>query len=226
MVRSDLIASLRLDLQCDILSNDGSMTRRDSRAELLEARSLLEQMYVEMDELETRIAKQKRVVAALTELADVDQDTEPPEGLVKGITDACKTAVLGATKPLYPSEVRDRIKTLGFPEQKNLLASVHTVLKRLAEAGEIKVTDGGAYRRMTLGERIALRPNHESATEALKKLERERLAFIGDETIKNFSDLALEAERSGGREAGGIKPTLNPLDPLGKGGQKPSKRAK
>ena len=145
------------------------MTFRDAKAELLEARNLLEQMYVEMDELETRIAKQKRVVAALTELADLDENSEPPEGLVRGITDACKIAVLGATKPLYASEVRDRIKMLGFPEQKNILASVHTVLKRLAEAGEIKGTDGGAYRRMTLGERIAHRLNRESATEALRK---------------------------------------------------------
>jgi hypothetical protein len=145
------------------------MPPRDAKAEVFEARDLLEQMYVEMDELETRIAKQKRVVAALTELADLDEDSQPPEGLVKGITDACKTAVLGANKALYPSEVRDRVKMLGFPEQKNLLASVHTVLKRLAQAGEIKGTEGGTYRRMTLGERIAHRPNRESATEALRR---------------------------------------------------------
>src|SRR5579884_565457 len=106
-----------------------SMTPRDAKNELVEARQALEQMYVEMDLLEMRIAKQKRVIAALTELADMAEDSEPPVGLVKGITDACKTAVLGTDQPLYPSEVRERIKTLGFPEQKNLLASVHTVLK-------------------------------------------------------------------------------------------------
>lgn len=132
-----------------------SMTPRDAKAELTEARQALEQMYVEMDTLETRIAKQKRVIAALTELADMAEDSEPPAGLVKGITDACKTAVVGADKPLYPSEVRDRIKTLGFPEQKNLLASVHTVLKRLAEAGEIRLLEDGSYRRMTIGDRVA-----------------------------------------------------------------------
>jgi acetylornithine deacetylase/succinyl-diaminopimelate desuccinylase-like protein len=50
---------------------------------------------------------------------------------------------LGASsKPIYPSEVRDRIKALGFPDQKNLLASVLTVLKRLAEAGQIKEVAG------------------------------------------------------------------------------------
>jgi hypothetical protein len=131
------------------------MTPRDAKNELIEARQALEQMYVEMDTLETRIAKQKRVIAALTELADMAEDSEPPAGLVKGITDACKTAVLGAGKPLYPSEVRDRIKTLGFPDQKNLLASVHTVLKRLDEAGEIRLLEDGSYRRMTIGDRMA-----------------------------------------------------------------------
>ncbi len=121
--------------------------------ELAEAREALEGMYVDLDVLQVRIAKQKRVIAALTELANVAEDSPPPSDLVKGITDACKTAVLGAGKAISPSEVRDRIKTLGIPEQKNLLASVHTVLKRLADAGEIKEA-GGVYRRMTLGERI------------------------------------------------------------------------
>lgn len=131
------------------------MVRRNSKTELREARNELEQMYVELDELQARIAKQKRVIAALTELANVDEDSRPPIGLVHGITDACKTAVIGAKyKLLYPSEVRDRIKALGFPDQKNLLASVHTVLKRLAASGQIAEKDG-AYRRMTLGDRIA-----------------------------------------------------------------------
>jgi len=121
--------------------------------QLEDAREALEGMYVEMDVLQVRIAKQKRVIAALTELANVADDGPPPVDLVKGITHACKTAVFGANNLISPSEVRDRIKSLGIPEQKNLLASVHTVLKRLAEAGEIKEVDG-AYRRMTLGERI------------------------------------------------------------------------
>ncbi len=118
-------------------------------------------MLVEMDTLEMRIAKQKRVIAALTELNDIAEESQPPVGLVKGITDACKTAVIGAGKALYPSEVRDRIKTLGFPEQKNLLASVHTVLKRLAEAGEIRLLEDGTYRRMTLGDRVVYQATRE-----------------------------------------------------------------
>ncbi len=137
------------------------MVTRAYKSELEQAREHLQDLLVKFDELQVRIAKQKRVVAALAELADVDYDSEAPEGLVTGITDACKTAVLSAEKPLLPSEVRDRIKALGFPEQKNLLASVYTVLKRLAAGGdaiEVPVSTGGkiqiAYRRPTLGERI------------------------------------------------------------------------
>jgi hypothetical protein len=171
------------------------MTPRDAKTELLEARQKLEQMYVEKDEIEVRIAKQKRIVAALTELADVGEDSGPPEGLVKGITDACKTAVIGATKPLYPSEVRDRIKALGFPDQQNLLASVHTVLKRLDQAGEIKLTEDGTYRRMTLGERIGRTPN---AGDFKRELDPKRLV----DQMKEF------------------QPTYNHPDPLGKRGKK------
>jgi hypothetical protein len=154
------------------------MTPRGAKTELIEARKNLEQMYVEMDTLEMRIAKQKRVIAALTELADMSEDSEPPAGLVKGITDACKTAVLGADKPLYPSEVRDRIKTLGFPDQKNLLASVHTVLKRLDEAGEIKLLEDGSYRRMTLGDRIAHNDERVAAGKAPIPPESVRKRFV------------------------------------------------
>jgi hypothetical protein len=77
-------------------------------------------------------------------------------GWVEGITNACKTAIWAAgSAGLRPSEVRDRITALGVPEEKNLLASVHTILKRLDGTGEIKALPDGRYRRMTLGDRIA-----------------------------------------------------------------------
>jgi hypothetical protein len=144
------------------------MAPRDAKAEMREARKVLEDLYMEQDELQVRIAKQKRIIAALTELADVEEDSPPPSDLVKGITDACKTAVLGSNKPLYPSEIRDRIQALGFPEQKNLLASVHTIVKRLAEAGEVMEVDG-AYRRLTFGEKITARAMSDSGKEIAER---------------------------------------------------------
>ena len=121
------------------------MTSKKQNSELQEAQERLRAMQLELGDLQVRIAKQKRRVALLTELSEMAEDSDPPIGLVDGITDACKTAVLGASRPLTPMEVRDAIATLGIPEQKNLLASVHTILKRLALAQEIK-EDNGRYR--------------------------------------------------------------------------------
>jgi hypothetical protein len=43
-----------------------------------------------------------------------------------------------AEKPLLPAEIRDRVQALGLPPQANLLASVHTTIKRMKEGGELK----------------------------------------------------------------------------------------
>ncbi len=118
------------------------------KSELEKEQDVLQEMYVELDELQYRIAKQKRIVSVMTQLADAREDSGPPVGLVTGITDACKSAVLAANRLITPAEVRDRVKLLGIPEQKNLLASVHTVLKRLAKSEEIH-EENGAYRRFT-----------------------------------------------------------------------------
>src|SRR5947209_90059 len=108
-----------------------SMNADRRQSELEEAQNKLQDLLVQADELQVRVAKQKRIVAALQELTSAEEDAGAVVGLITGITDACKTAVWGAGVPLSPVEVRERIKTLGVPEQKNLLASVHTVLKRL-----------------------------------------------------------------------------------------------
>jgi hypothetical protein len=96
----------------------------------------LQRMVEERDALETRIARQKKRVAALAELARPEEDAPGPTGLVEGITDACRTVLRGAERPLLPIEVKERVEALGLPQQKNLLASVHTVLKRLAVSKE------------------------------------------------------------------------------------------
>lgn len=95
-------------------------------------------MTSEREQIEIRIAKQKKRVAALYELVQTDEDGAAFSGLVDGITDACRVVFRAAEKPLSPSEVRDRVQALGLPPQANLLASVHTTLKRMREAGEIK----------------------------------------------------------------------------------------
>jgi hypothetical protein len=62
-----------------------------------------------------------------------------------GLTDACRLALRGAGLPLTPLEVRDRLLSIGvdLSGYANDLSAIHTVLKRLNEAGEIKFITKG-----------------------------------------------------------------------------------
>jgi hypothetical protein len=129
------------------------MTKRQT--ELEEAQRELESLMMELQRAEMRVAKQKRIVAALYELYSVEEENAPqPTGLVSGITDAVRTVFMGSAsageKWLTVRQVAERVTALGIPPQSNLLASVHTVTKRLAAAKEIELVGdidfGGGYR--------------------------------------------------------------------------------
>ena len=107
-------------------------------ADFVRALAELNRMEHERNDLETRIAKQKKIVAALAELSRTDDDSPDLTGLVDGVTDACRTVLRAAEAPLLPIEVRDRVQALGLPPQSNLLASVHTVIRRLVAANEVE----------------------------------------------------------------------------------------
>jgi hypothetical protein len=126
---------LPLDIVCDILSNMD--VTKDYTSDFTEAMHDLLAMASQREQLETRIAKQKKRVAALYELAQIDEGSRPLSGLVEGITDACRVVFRAAEKPLFPAEVRDRVQDLGLPPQANLLASIHTTIKRMKDAKEI-----------------------------------------------------------------------------------------
>jgi hypothetical protein len=57
-----------------------------------------------------------------------------------GLTDACRL-VIRAGVPMTPTEVRDRVRGIGvdLSGYANELSAIHTVLKRLNEAGEVRV---------------------------------------------------------------------------------------
>ncbi|MGE5246186.1 MAG: hypothetical protein ACM3SQ_18325 [Betaproteobacteria bacterium] len=57
-----------------------------------------------------------------------------------GLTDACRLVLRNAAVPLTPTDVRDRLASMGFDLSRysNELASIHTVLKRLNRAGELR----------------------------------------------------------------------------------------
>lgn len=115
---------------------------RKYKDELERERKVLVELLREREALATKIAKQQTRVAALAALCDaseqIDDMTEMDLG---GLTNACRTALRAAGhKGLMPTEVRGALERLRFPTQthKNILASIHTVIRRLEEAGEIR----------------------------------------------------------------------------------------
>jgi hypothetical protein len=134
------------------------------KGELRRARTRLQAMVAECEALQTRIARQKRIVAGLTQLVGLDNDVDPPTGLVEGITDACRTVLRGAEKPLYPVEVRERILALGIPNRGQVLSSVYITLKRLKNSKEVRTIqdrDGtgatqDAYEWIRLADRVGV----------------------------------------------------------------------
>jgi hypothetical protein len=84
--------------------------------------------------LDTRIAQLHQTIASLTRLCGLTP-TVP-----LGLTDACRLVLRGAGRPMTPVDVRDRLLAIGcdLDRYANALAAIHTVLKRLAESGEVR----------------------------------------------------------------------------------------
>jgi hypothetical protein len=87
--------------------------------------------------LETRLSQLRHSIAALTKLCGY----EPTVPL--GLTDACRLVLRNSTDPLTAVELRDRLVSIGvdLDHHSNPLASIHTVLRRLHESGELVECD-------------------------------------------------------------------------------------
>ena len=91
-------------------------------------------------EIDRRLAEVAQTISTLSRLC----------GLVPtvpwGLTDACRVVLRGTGQPMTPIDVRERLGSIGFDLSKysSNLAAIHTVLKRLHEAGELRtVAHGG-----------------------------------------------------------------------------------
>src|SRR5580765_2517539 len=113
------------------------MSKGEYRRALDAAVREYEKLLAEHAAIERRLAQLKHSIAALTKLCGY----EPTVPL--GLTDACRLVMRNASQPLTALEVRDRLASIGVDLEKhsNPLASIHTVLKRLQEAGELTEQD-------------------------------------------------------------------------------------
>jgi hypothetical protein len=156
---------------------------RQAKQDLGHAVEELGETQAKTEELETQIADLRQVVAVLSKLCG-EEMVEIEDAL--GLTDSIRKVMRSSNEALTAQAVRLRLEADGFNTRKygNLLASIHTVLKRLAEKGQIApagtTADGkAAFKWIT---RLDPPPNF-------------------GETVKNFSDLADEKEQGHGLSA-------------------------
>src|SRR4051812_1655259 len=110
------------------------MTHDDYRKALESASREYEALAEKRREIDQRVAELAQTIGTLAKLLGLTP-TVP-----LGLTDAVRLVVRGAGVPMTPVEVRDRLTAIGFDVSKyvNDLAAVHTILKRLNDAGELR----------------------------------------------------------------------------------------
>jgi hypothetical protein len=107
------------------------------------------------DDLDQQIRKLKQTVKALSELCGAPAEELDKLLLVEGFAIDAKPGFTDAIRRLFrirqtalsPTDIRDDLMKMGIGVgQVNLLSSIHTVLRRMAEAGEIERTEDGTFR--------------------------------------------------------------------------------
>ncbi len=116
------------------------------------AKQELLQLLQKRDQLDQKIRKLKHSLKPLAELcgtdpADIDQILLAGGFAIEsqlGFTDAIRRLFRIHETPLSPPEIRADLLKMGIgQDQVNLLSSIHTVLRRLVEGGEIVKTNEG-----------------------------------------------------------------------------------
>ena len=110
------------------------MTNADYRAALEAAAKEYEDLGEQRRKIDERLTQLAQTIGTLSRLIGLTP-TVP-----LSITDAVRLA-MRAGVPMTPPEVRDRLVSIGvdLSQYANELAVIHTVLKRLNEAGEIRI---------------------------------------------------------------------------------------
>jgi hypothetical protein len=93
-----------------------------------------EQLAAERQRIDTRLSELAQTISTLSRLCGLGPTVR------WGLSDACRTVLRNAGTVMTPAELRDRLVAIGYDLSvySNALAAIHTTLKRLAEAGELR----------------------------------------------------------------------------------------
>jgi hypothetical protein len=131
------------------------MARETYKQAYAAAKQDLLQQLQKRDELEQKIRKLKQTVKVLGDLCGADPEEIDKLLLVEGFALDAKPGFTDSIRRLFrihqtalsPTDVREDLVKMGIGVgQVNLLSSIHTVLRRMAEAGEIEKTEEGTFR--------------------------------------------------------------------------------
>ncbi len=114
-------------------------TKDDYRRALDAAVREYETLAARRAEIDERLARLTQTIGSLTRLCHLTPTVS------FGLTDACRLVLKAAGHPLTATEVRAQLDAMGFDltRYSNELASIHTVLKRLNQAGEVQFVPRG-----------------------------------------------------------------------------------
>ena len=90
-------------------------------------------------EIEDRLTQLTETIGMLTKLCGLTPK------VAWGLTEACRAVLRNASNAMTPVEVRNRLAAIGFDlsHYSNELASIHTVLKRLNQSGQLRLLPRG-----------------------------------------------------------------------------------
>jgi hypothetical protein len=113
-----------------------------------DARTEIELLEIQREDIDRRIARLKKVILAtipmIPDLEGIGGGLLRFEIETAGITDACRKVLQASGKWMSPLAVRDALgrNGLDLSSQKNAMASIHAVLKRLREKHEVRAQTG------------------------------------------------------------------------------------
>jgi hypothetical protein len=114
-------------------------------------RAELEDLEIQQEDTARRIARLKQTLVGLEPLSELSANSSTPTKVgefprLLSLTDAARQILQAHMEPLTPLEIRDKLVNMGhdFKGQKSVMASVHSLLKRLVVSGEIE-TKGNGY---------------------------------------------------------------------------------
>ena len=125
------------------------MTEPDYRTALAAAIQEYESLGEQRRAIDQRLDQLAQTIGTLSRLLGYTP-TQP-----FGLTDACRLVYRNAGVPMSPTEVRDRLRSIGvdLSVYSNEMAAIHTVIKRLNEAGELRFLAGSPRKHLYVWQR-------------------------------------------------------------------------